>query len=64
MATNDVKNVVTKPGVSVSLQSAFVADATGCTPAISTQQTNFEQNKHLLSDKPMHRPNRTKPLDD
>jgi hypothetical protein len=52
------------PGVSVQIQgfSGPLEEATGTVTAGSFAP-NFDQVKSILSAKPLHRPNRTKPRD-
>lgn len=61
----EAQNTITIPGKSFSFQLGSPQNATS--RAVTTDFTglaNFDDVKHLLSDKPLRRPSRVRPLDE
>jgi hypothetical protein len=57
-----LQTTVTMPGPYFALGLRSNAPASGESPATSTQ-VDFKKVEHLLSKKPLRRPNRTRPAD-
>ena len=56
------QEIVTLPGVSVTIRNAPQSDQTaGVAETAYTNVPPFEEIKHLLSDKPLHKPYRKPP---
>jgi len=55
------QNVIAVPGRTVNIEDG--KEATPPSQEAYTSSIPFDQLKHLLSDKPLRRPNRTKPIE-
>lgn len=61
--TRQEQNTITVPGVSYSVATGTMPQAVDeANIAAAANVTNFEGMAHLLSDKPLRRPKRTRPL--
>lgn len=61
---NDTSNVVEVPGESMVIGfTGLSANISSRPPTSASTVPSFDAIKHLLSSKPLRRPNRTRPID-